>query len=238
MRIPATCLLSTVLLLSACGHEGEGTLVVTAYGEAFIEDGIPVTAVGDGWAVAFSRFEVVLQDVRVAGALIDVPAKADLSISSSGAGHELGAARVSAGEHTGGGFTLSRVEVEGTATKGSTTKSFRWEFAEPTRYEACETTTTVTDGGSAVFQITLHADHLFYDSLVSPDPNVLFQALADADADGDGVIAPLELAATDIGAYDPGSEDGLDDLWAWLNAQTRTLGHVDGEGHCHAVPAT
>ena len=143
------------------------------------------------------------------------------------------------GDHTGASFTITRVEVEGTATKGADTKSFSWVFDEPTRYVECETTTAVSDGGSATFQITVHADHLLYDSLVSEEPQVLFQALADADADADadGNITQAELAATDIGAYDPGSEDGVDDLWAWLVAQTRTLGHVDGEGHCRATPA-
>lgn len=237
MRIASIYLLSNLLLLSACGTDGEGTVTVTAYGESFIEDGIPATEVGDGWAVDFSRFEASIRDVTVAGTPIEVPATIDLSASSSGTGHELGSALVGAGEHTGASFTIARVEVVGTATKGATTKSFNWVFDQPTRYEECETTTTVTDGGSATFQITVHADHLLYDSLVSSEPQVLFQALADADADGDGVITQSELAAKDIGAYDPGSEDGVDDLWAWLNAQTRTLGHVDGEGHCHAVPA-
>lgn len=93
------------------------------------------------------------------------------------------------------------------------------------------------EGETASFQITVHADHLFSDSLVSSEPKVLFQPLADADSDGDGALSEAELVAADVGAYDPGSEDGIDDLWAWLGAQVRTLGHVDGEGHCTAGPA-
>lgn len=236
MRLTSLCLLSNLLLLSACGTTEEGTVIVTAYGESFIEDGIPAPDVGDGWAVDFSRFEVSIRDVTVAGTAIEVPAAIDLSASSSGAGHELGSALVGAGKHTGASFTIARVEVVGTATKGTATKSFDWVFDRATRYERCDTTTHVTDGGRATFQITVHADHLLYDSLVSSEPEVLFQPLADADADGDGVITQPELAARDIGGYDPGSEDGVDDLWAWLNALARTLGHVDGEGHCHAVP--
>jgi hypothetical protein len=91
----------------------------------------------------------------------------------------------------------------------------------------------VEKDATAIFQITVHADHLFYDSLVSEEPQLLFQPLADADADQDGDITTEELGATDIGAYDPGNED-LDDLWSFLMAQSRTLGHVDGEGHCQA----
>lgn len=239
MRIASAsiCLLSSLLLLPACGTDGEGTVTVTAYGEAFIEEGIPASEVGDGWALDFSRFEVSIRDVTLAGASIEVPATVDLSAASSGEGHELGSALLGAGEHTGASFTIARVEIDGTATKGSTTKTFSWVFDQPTRYEECETTTKLTDGGTAAFQITVHADHLLYDSLVSSEPQVLFQALADADADGDGAITQAELTAKDIGAYDPGSEDGVDDLWAWLVAQTRTLGHVDGEGHCHATAA-
>lgn len=223
--------------LVACGTDGEGTVTVTAYGESFIEDGIPASEVGDGWSVSFSRFDVSIEDVTVAGADISVPATIDLSESSSGEGHVLGSALVPEGDHTGANFTITSVEVEGTGTKGADTKSFNWVFDEATRYSECETTTSVDDGGDATFQITVHADHLLYDSLVSEEPQLLFQALADADADADGNITQAELAATDIGAYDPGSEDGVDDLWAWLVAQTRTLGHVDGEGHCHATPA-
>ncbi len=223
-------------LLSACGGDGEGTVIVTAYGESFIEDGIPASEMDDGWAVAFSLFDVSLEEVTVAGVAVSVPGSVDVAESSSGEGHELGSALVPAGDHTGASFTLSRVEVQGTATKDAETKSFHWIFEEATRYSDCETTTSVKSGGSATFQITIHADHLFYDSLVSEDPELLFQPLADADADADGEITQAELAATDIGAYDPGSEDGIDDLWTWLLAQTRTLGHVDGEGHCHATP--
>lgn len=235
MRLTLLSSLSTLCILAACGSEGEGTIIVRAYGESFVEDGIPASEVGDGWSVDFGRFEVSLRDVTVAGVPVEVPATIDLAAPSAGEGHELASALVPAGDHTGARFTIARVEIEGSATKGETTKTFHWVFARPTRYEACETTTTVREGERASFEITVHADHLFYDSLVSSEPQVLFQALADADVDADGIISPSELAAKDIGAYDPGSEGDVDDLWTWLDAQARTLGHVDGEGHCHAV---
>lgn len=227
---------SALFLTIACAEDGEGTVVVTAYGESFIEDGIPADEVGDGWAIAFDRFVVNIEDVRVAGSSIDVKNKIDLSKSSSGDGHELGSALVAEGSYTHGAYTLTKVEVEGSATKGDETKTFSWVFDDATRYDECETTTEVSADGNATFQITVHADHLFYDSLVSEEPDVLFQALADADANHDGEITQQELRDTDIGNYDPGSEDGIDDLWTWLTAQTRTLGHIDGEGHCHAEP--
>jgi hypothetical protein len=232
VRVSLLVLLWTALA-AGCGGEGEGTVTVTAYGESFIEEGIPTSAVDDGWAIDFSRFQVGLRDVKVAGADIAVPASVELTKPSSGKGHSLGTAQVPEGDHSDAGFTIARVEVNGTATKGTVTKTFAWVFEQPTVYSRCETTTKVTADGSATFQITVHADHLFYDSMAAAEPKLLFQAVADADADSDGEVTQAELTAQGIGAYDPGSEGGIDDLWSWLTAQTRTLGHVDGEGHCH-----
>lgn len=224
-------------LLVACG-EGEGTVRVTAYGESFIEDGIPAADVNDGWAVNFDRFEVFIRDVQVAGAAVSVPSSVDVSEASGGAGHELGSAPVSEGSYGDASFVIERIEVEGSGTLGAETKTFAWVFDAPTAYEACEARTAVSDGGIGTFQITLHADHLFYDSLVAEEPQILFQPLADADEDADGALAEQELAATGIGSYDPGSAGGVEDLWAWLVAATRTVGHADGEGHCEATPVT
>lgn len=233
IKMPSVRMWCSAILLSACA--GEGTVNVSAYGESFIEDGITADDVDDGWAIDFTHFKVSVRDVTVADAAIAVKKTVDLAASSKGKGHVLGSARVAADDYTDGRFTLTRVEVEGAAHKGSVTKTFDWVFDDATRYHECETTTRIPADGEGTFQITVHADHLFYDSLVSETPRLLFQPLADADADGDEAITQDELAATDIGAYDPGSEDGVDDLWTWLVAQTRTLGHVDGEGHCHAT---
>jgi hypothetical protein len=232
----SSCVFSLALVaLAGCGSGGEGTVEVTAYGEPFIEEGIPASAVDDGWALTFRRFAVTVREVSVGGTPIAAQAPVDLAAASSGAGHRLGAAQVPAGEHTDAGFTLARIEVEGVATKGAAQKTLSWVFDQATRYTDCETTTRVEDAGTATFQVTVHADHLLYDSLVAEEPKLRFQPLADADADGDGAITQAELAGTDIGAYDPGSEDGVDDLWTWLLAQARTLAHVNGEGHCRAA---
>ena len=221
--------------LMACGTEDQGTLVLTAYGETFIEEGIPASDVDDGWAIQFSHFRVSLADVAVGGEAISAPPSVDLTQPSSGTGQTLGSIPVSEGEYTKARFTLSRVEVEGTATKTTTTKSFDWVFDRATQYHDCDAKTRVKANAQATFQVTVHADHLFYDSLVSEAPQILFQPLADADEDNDGNITASELATRDIGSYDPGSEGGINDLWAWLNALATTLGHADGEGHCHAT---
>jgi hypothetical protein len=207
------------------------------YGESFIENGIPAAAMNDGWAVSFNRFQVWLRDVQVAGARVEVTGPVDLSQASSGAGHQLGSAKVAEGPHSNAAFVIERLEIEASASKGNEVRTFDWSFDEATSYEGCEAVTSVPDAGLATFQITIHADHLFYDSLVAEEPQLLFQPIADADASGDGEVTREELAATDIGAYDPGSAGGIEDLWAWLVAASRTVGHADGEGHCHAAPA-
>jgi hypothetical protein len=129
-----------------------------------------------------------------------------------------------------GGFSLY---VEGTATKGDAVKTFAWGFDSDTAYRDCHT------GGEAASTITIHGDHLFYDDLISEEPDVTFDVLAEADADDDGEIAPAELAAFDITTL-PNYQVGaypVDDLWAFVRHQTSTVGHIDGEGHCDAFLA-
>jgi hypothetical protein len=212
---------------------GRGTISVRAYGESFIEDGIPASDVDDDWAIDFSRFDVSLRDIVVGDVALADPDPVGVHESSNGEGHEVGTVSVAAGDYDSPSFSITQVEVEGSAKKGGVTKTFAWTFDSTTRYARCETSTEVKKNETASFQITVHADHLFYDSLVSEEPQLLFQPLADADADEDGEISSVELSDADIGAYDPGNAD-IDDLWSFLVAQHRTLGHVDGEGHCEA----
>jgi hypothetical protein len=224
----------------ACGDDtqagGTGTIEVTSYGEAFIEEGIAASEVSDGWAVTFTKFEVKIGDVTVGGFRLEDPAIVDLVKPSDGEGQVLGSLGVPSGAYADAGFTIHSVHVVGSAAKGEESKSFDWTFDEPISYHGCETTTEVPKNGTGVFQITVHADHFFYDSLVSDEPALGFGALAAADTSGDGAITQEELAAGDIGGFDPGNED-VENLWDWLSALTATLGHVDGEGHCHAEPA-
>lgn len=235
-RSSVSLLVTLWIGLAGCGDEadGAGEVRVTVYGEDFIEQGIPADEMADGWAVTFDRFVVSVEDVVIGGVTMPAADPIDITPATAGEGHPIARASVPAGAHAGSSFALTRVEVTGSGTKDGVTKTFAWTFDGATRYSACETTTEVVEGGSATFQITVHADHFFYDSLVADEPQVVFQALADADADADGTISPAELEATDIGSYDPGSGGGVDDLWAWLVAQSQSLGHVDGEGHCDA----
>ena len=232
---------AALLLLTACGDgesqtQGTGTISVRAYGESFIEDGIPAEDMNDGWAIAFERFDVSLRDLVVAGVALEDPDPVDVAAASDGEGHALGSVTVATGSYSEPAFTIARVEIAGSAEKDGVTKTFAWTFAAPTRYQHCDAATNVRTDAESSFQITVHADHLFYDSLVSEEPELLFDAIAAADADGDGDVTQAELAVRDIGSYDPGN-DHIDDLWSWLIAQHRTLGHVDGEGHCDATPS-
>ncbi|MFW6057410.1 MAG: hypothetical protein ACOC9W_01000, partial [Persicimonas sp.] len=124
--------------------------------------------------------------------------------------------------------------VEGTATKDDETKSFSWAFDTDALYEDCQTDAHIDDGGSATSQLTIHADHFFYDDLVAEEPNLAFDLIASADADDDGDVTLDELADVDITAesrYQVGSRD-ITDLRGFLEAQSTTVGHIDGEGHC------
>lgn len=216
-------------LMSAC--VGEGEVEVRAWGEAFIEEGIPAEQMSDGWAIEFQRFEVELSDISVAGTNLEDPDPVDLSEPSGGRGQLLGRAHVEAGDHHDARFTIVRVEVDGIAEKAGVQKTFAWMFDTMVAYSDCDTHTEVPRDGVGELQITVHADHLFYDSIVAEEPALRFDPIAAADTDDDGVVTMAELAATDIGAYDPGNL-AIDDLWSFLAAQAQTMGHVDGEGHC------
>ena len=70
-------------------------------------------------------------------------------------------------------------------------------------------------------------------------PNVAFDLIAAADdagdGDGDGDVTRAELEATDItgeARYGVGNATDVTDLWAFIDRQASTVGHIDGEGHC------
>ncbi|MGB1275610.1 MAG: hypothetical protein ACPG77_07660 [Nannocystaceae bacterium] len=233
-RSPSICIALAALLSSAC-TSGDGTVEVRVYGESFVEDGIPAAAMDDGWEVQFDRFTVEVLDVTIAGVQAADLSPVDLTEPSDGAGHLLASVQAVAGTYSDATFTVGRIEVSGLATKAGTSKSFTWQFEQPTRYLGCEADVSVLDGASSTFELTIHADHLFYDSLVASEPQLLFQALADADQNNDGTIAWEELEQTGIGAYDPGNT-GVANLATWLQAHVTTLGHVNGEGHCESTP--
>lgn len=146
-----------------------------------------------------------------------------------------------------GGYSLY---VEGSVVRGPTTKSFAWGFTTNTLYDRCKGEVSgketdgvvVTNGGDDAVEITIHGDHLFYDDLQAPEAKVRVDNIANADADADGKITLEELAAVDLadttkitaGTYGTGSASHINDLRAFVEALSRTVGHFRGEGECLA----
>ncbi len=255
--------LGAAAICSGCGPGG-GTLAISIYGEEFIEDEIPAAEFSDGWAVDYDQFLVSVGQISAADGADAEPGLADASYRifdmtdpTDGAGHRVMSAEVDGGlyDHldyhiapatdavagnvdqadvdfmSSGGLS---VYVAGTATNGVVTKTFAWEFSKATSYVDCESNADI-DGGEAGIEITIHGDHLFYDDLISHEPHLSFDVVAEADADSDGEITAAELAAFDISTqerYQVGSLD-IHDLWDYIAYSATTIGHVDGEGHCH-----
>ena len=237
---------------------GEGTWRFTVFGEDFIEQGIPADAFIDGWSVSFDHFYIVISGVNGDGVSLSEAKVFDLAQDSGGAGHLFAEAVAPAQTHDFVGYTVApaasavganiddsivqalvsggfSVQVEGSATKGDVTKNFGWRFTTATPYGPCEISQPLATGGTITSQFTIHADHLFYDDLDSSEPNVAFDLIATADANNDGTITEVELAGVDITGetrYQVGSRTEIGTLWAFIEAQTATLGHIDGEGHC------
>lgn len=236
-------LLPAALAIASCGGELDpGVLEVAIYGEEYIEEGIPAEDLVDGWTIAFQRFDVSVQDISAARGH-EAPAlrapdaqRFDLTMASGGAGQLVIAGDVPGGAYDHLAYQVDSMHVEGSATRGEERKTFSWALNTPTRYSECEGIAMV-DGGTERTQLTLHADHLFYDDLVSSKPNVAFDLIAAADdqGDGDGAVTQAELAAMDITGeprYQVGNATDVTDLWTFIDRQSSTVGHVDGEGHC------
>ncbi len=214
--------------------------------------------VEDGWTVTFERFLIVVAAVEIPGEARDDTARVfDLARTSGGAGHPVVTLDLPAAQYSALDYTIApaaaptagnaseadvaymrdeglAVYAQGRAERAGEVRTFAWGFAETTRYSACEIDARVVDGGEAAAELTIHADHLLYDDLDSGEPQVVFDLIAASDGDGDGEITRAELEARDISAesrYQVGSRS-IDDLWAFIAAQTATLGHIDGEGHC------
>jgi hypothetical protein len=139
------------------------------------------------------------------------------------------------------------VYVVGSASLDDRTKTFAWGFTNTTRYRDCVAEidgqevhgVVIANGGDESVELTIHGDHFFYDDLASPDAVPRFEAMAGADTDDDGEVTLDELRAVKLvdieeGTYGTGSRSHVDDLGAFVEALTTTLGHYRGEGHCVA----
>lgn len=253
--------LVALTLACACAAVGEGETDVTAYGEGYIEEGIAADVFVDGWSVTFDHFVVVVSDVGVGEEGGDPRAfLVDLTKKTGGEGQPLTGLVVPIGDYSQLFYRVApaadvealdvdqavvdavaaagaSVYVEGTATRDAEVITFRWAFTANTGYGPCEIEASVTRDASASAELTFHADHLFYDDLDSAAPNVAFELIAAADVDLDGEVSEAELRAVDITGeqrYQVGSRD-IADLWSFIEHQSGTIGHINGEGHCEAA---
>jgi len=108
----------------------------------------------------------------------------------------------------------------------------------------------VTPSARTDVELTVHLDHLFFDSLVVETAEMRFEALAAVADDGgritldalaaqpladlrDATGAPLRDEAGALLVYDPGSAPlAAPTLREFVRASLWTVGHLDGEGHC------
>ncbi len=229
----AATLFAAITSLAACTEDG--TINVNAWGEGFIEEGIPSAEFADGWAVEFERFNVTISDINVGGDFLAGPFESELTEPSDDKGQPVGALSAPVGDYNDASFVISDIEVRGIATKGNETKTFLWRFPTPIRYTDCETFVGVTTEYESTMKITIHSDHLFYDSLVGDAANLRFDAYAKADSNNDGEVSQAELAEAPIGDYDTGSLD-IDNLWDFIVEHANSLGHLNGEAHCKSGP--
>lgn len=259
-RIPILMALLSTFALLACGGDDTGTVQVTTWGEDFIEQGIPASAFEDGWSVTYSEFVVNLGAITAAGESFPTFQTVDLTQAGP---HVLASGDARTGAIAPVAYTIAPVDADGqnlnadsatvdtmrqngysvflrgTATKDASTLSFEWGFTFTVAFHDCEATESVPAGGTGTTQLTIHGDHLFYPSLTDPEVGLHFQTFADQDTDHDGVLTPDELRAlsgTDFAAldhFDVPAGTQIDNLWEFVSAAASTIGHIDGEGHCH-----
>lgn len=132
--------------------------------------------------------------------------------------------------------------VIGSGTKAGVTRSFEWSFTNNTLYDACERAenmgkgVTLVPGKEVTVQLTLHGDHFFYDQL-GDGAKLRFEAIANADGNGDNKVTLDELAVVQLtslpqGQYGTAGAANVRNLKDFVTQQTRSLGHYEGEGHC------
>lgn len=255
--IPSVAL-ACLFAVGCKGDEPEdGALDVRIWGTEYIEEGIPAEAFNDDWEVTFDRFVVALdgvatpQDEDTKRHLFDLTAesggagtKVDTLVSASGQA-EL-AFRIGPGDAADDGNATDLITtmeeqgwsifVSGTAHKDTQNFMFAWGFASDTTYVECPVATEVPEAEEVRTLITVQADRIFHDDLDDRETDPRFNLIATADADMDMIITADELREIDVTAdedYDVAGQD-IESLWDFMEAQSATIGFVDGDGRCSA----
>lgn len=137
--------------------------------------------------------------------------------------------------------------IEGTVDRPEKPVRFVLQVAAPTRFSSCESNAqqgvAVVEGGQSTSALTLHGDHLWFDSLpTGSEQTVMRRAawLVQADSDGDGLVRTEDLAAvpaeqvfpSTLGYNLSGSDRPISTALDFVRAQLASQGHLDGEGEC------
>ena len=228
-----------MMTLVACSG---GSWSAQIWGEDYVEQGIPEAVFADGCSVSFTSFQVSLTQAELLdgdGSVVASLAPKIFELVEPGP-QEVGEDPAPVGSYDTTRFALApqdgapTLHAAGTLSCGEESASFDWRFEEQATYLCEPENLSVVAGEVATTELTVHGDHLFYDGLEDPEAQVRGQALLDADADADGEITLEELGAVPIAplGYSVGQQSDVEDLKAFVGALTRSVGHVDGEGHC------
>ena len=174
MSLTAKSVVSVVAFLLLNGCVGAGNVAFTTWGEEYIEDAIPSAEFEDGWQIKFSKFNVVIQDIKVASSkggmgssmsgqkVFDLTKKGpvdvvkfeklpadrwnEVSYAIAPASGSATAGNADAADVTKMNTDKLSLHVIASATKGSITKTFDWAFTTKTGYVDCES----AEGGKGV----------------------------------------------------------------------------------------
>ena len=147
-----------------------------------------------------------------------------------------------------GGYSLL---VEAVAMQGDQAIAIEYGFEMEVVHTDCVNGQDDTDGivvptnGTTDAQITVHLDHLFFDTYANDEADLRFDAMAAVAMDETVTLEDLaaQVNLSDLVnaagdpldvAYDPGSAfDPIpEDLREYVEAAATTTGHFNGEGHC------
>jgi hypothetical protein len=142
--------------------------------------------------------------------------------------------------------------IEASAHSDQRDVELHWGFPLAIAVQHCQNGLDGTDGivvrDNAVTsaEVTVHLDHLFFDSYATEEPKLRFDPLAAMTAEGrplllgalagqDNLSDLKSLTGEPLGlAYDPGSafHPVPTNLAEYVTAAAETTGHWNGEGHC------
>jgi hypothetical protein len=135
--------------------------------------------------------------------------------------------------------------IEGSAACPARNVRFTFEVVAPARFYDCESDgepgVSVGSGGGSAATVTLHGDHLWFDSLPTGSEGTVMRRaawLVRADADANGMLTTSDLAAVPAEVAFPSSEGyslggaTISNALDFVKAQLVTQGHLNGEGEC------